>query len=779
MTSLLETRGISSLDSPKISEIASKIGIEKFMLLTAPTGYGKTVTIPIVLLLMLITRHKRRGASGNPNPRILLLLPNIISVDSHIQHMKPVFSKYDITYGKGAEMEITYTEDTQYVVATYGHAEATFMGDISLVKKNKRCAQFDVIFCDEYHTNDSAIDTVAGIFRTVVESTNGAIMTSMIFMTATPSPLPAKIEYTMKVELGVESERKYDIIYKSVPTKKKTPPHYVAYRNSVISTLASMMKEVFDNHDHVLVFLPTLAMIRSAAKSVATVLPQSVEIKELNSRSSRELRDSIVQDPGPGRRSIILSTNVAESSITIPYTTCVIDSMLVNQARFDYTQGQVMQIQFETQKSATQRAGRVGRVARNGARDTVYRLMSQKEFEALDSTNLRGIHYSDNSKLFCNMMVGVGYKPGNPGSNRPMFKLMNLLDIGHQFAPVISALIKYNILSKMAGDVEGNITIDGVTFPGFHIQSQEDLARVASIPLDFLEAVIIAKCLRMDFEPYPITTLMALASFQHVFYNASTETQPESDLRKLCADWNTIVQNEMIRKIDLTDSDINKLSDMVLGNVSRGTLKKVSKSITRVLMFMANKSIEEFKEHIADEVSVASDRGTLKQYLAENYHDIMNMDRHYPKIGAFNSQELITLVADKLTSFGLEKYVVSKSSKGFSFAKPLSGGDSLPIAGSVKKGSVVLAIKIITIASKKYITGYLVLDEPGSMSTSVKRSADERVEVVTPVVQEARGASRQRFGKAPQTIVPFDSKNPRNARRVGANVVRADREFEF
>jgi hypothetical protein len=112
----------------------------------------------------------------------------------------------------------------------------------------------------------------------------------------------------------------------------------------------------------VLVFLPGEREIRDAAEALRKHHPPHTEILPLFARLSAEEQSRIFK-PHVGRR-IVLATNVAETSLTVPGIRYVVDSGLARVKRYSY-RNKVEQLQIEkiAQASANQRSGRCGRVA--------------------------------------------------------------------------------------------------------------------------------------------------------------------------------------------------------------------------------------------------------------------------------------------------------------------------------------------------------------------------------------------------------------------------------
>ncbi|CAH0297299.1 hypothetical protein SRABI118_04270 [Massilia sp. Bi118] len=112
----------------------------------------------------------------------------------------------------------------------------------------------------------------------------------------------------------------------------------------------------------VLVFLPGEREIRDCAEALRKQHPPHVEILPLFARLSVEEQDRVFKTTNARR--IVLATNVAETSLTVPGIRYVVDSGLARVKRYSY-RNKVEQLQVESiaQSAANQRAGRCGRVA--------------------------------------------------------------------------------------------------------------------------------------------------------------------------------------------------------------------------------------------------------------------------------------------------------------------------------------------------------------------------------------------------------------------------------
>ncbi len=148
-------------------------------------------------------------------------------------------------------------------------------------------------------------------------------------------------------------------------------------RDRLEPAVVGAVRSALADEGDVLVFLPGMGEIRRAERALAEAdLPADVDVAPLHGSLSAEQQDAAVSPAPPGRRKVVLSTDVAETSLTVEGVTTVVDSGLVRTPRFDARTGMTaLGTVASSRSSAEQRAGRAGRV-RPG---TAIRLWSKLE----------------------------------------------------------------------------------------------------------------------------------------------------------------------------------------------------------------------------------------------------------------------------------------------------------------------------------------------------------------------------------------------------------------
>ena len=159
---------------------------------------------------------------------------------------------------------------------------------------------------------------------------------------------------------GVRGEGKA----RSVRAGRAGPDSDEELTEAIVDAVAELWREPSGKNagGDVLVFLPGEREIREAAEALRKNHPKGAEILPLYARLSFEEQDRVFKSGGARR--IVLATNVAETSLTVPGIHYVVDTGLARINRYSY-RNKVEQLQIEkiARASADQRAGRCGRVA--------------------------------------------------------------------------------------------------------------------------------------------------------------------------------------------------------------------------------------------------------------------------------------------------------------------------------------------------------------------------------------------------------------------------------
>ena len=343
--------------SQRAEEIIEAIRKNRVLILCGETGSGKTTQLP---KLCVLAGRGRKGKIAHTQPRRIAA--------SSIA--KRLAEETGTELGQWVGFKIRFTDRTEpgakVKLMTDGILLAETQGD-PLLKA------YDTIIIDEAHERSINIDFLLGYLKGLLKKRPDL---KVIVTSAT-----------------IDSERfaKHFADEKGVPApvltvSGRTYPVEIRYRapeDEDETDDKSLMLAISDACDElcregpgdILVFLPGEREIREAAELLTRSQPPTTEILPLYARLSAAEQEKVFK-PSEKRR-IVLSTNVAETSITVPGIHYVIDTGLARVKRYSY-RNKVDQLLIEpvSQASANQRSGRCGRVA-NGV---CIRLYSEEDF---------------------------------------------------------------------------------------------------------------------------------------------------------------------------------------------------------------------------------------------------------------------------------------------------------------------------------------------------------------------------------------------------------------
>lgn len=360
----------SALPAYPVSEIYEAFGARDRtapLLLEAEPGAGKSTLVPLWLLHELLADN-RAGT-------IYLVQPRILAAQALAARLAALTHT---TLGELVGYQVPHRQKlgdaTRLIVTTPG----------LLVQKLLRDPEGQGIACvilDEIHERSVNQDLLFAILQEV-QVLNDAL--ELLLMTATPD---AKLRAAVPQSLFAPG-------FCHPVTVRYLPPqgashHFSFEREQLPSLVAEALASHADVDQHtVLVFLPGWGAIESVAGHLQARMPQ-LALHRLHSRvDAREQARALDEASGPR---IILSTNIAETSLTIKDVTLVIDAGLMRRQQFEQkTAVARLRTGRISQASAEQRAGRAGRVQAG----TCIRLWSKDErLAGADLPELRACDY--------------------------------------------------------------------------------------------------------------------------------------------------------------------------------------------------------------------------------------------------------------------------------------------------------------------------------------------------------------------------------------------------
>ncbi|GAB4291412.1 MAG: ATP-dependent RNA helicase HrpA [Thiohalomonadaceae bacterium] len=346
--------------SRRREDIAAAIAAHQVVVIAGETGSGKTTQLPKVCLEL---GRGVAGLIGHTQPRRIAAR----SVAARIA------AELKTPLGQAVGYKVRFTDRTSpqsYIkLMTDGILLAEVQGDRDLLA-------YDTLIIDEAHERSLNIDFLLGYLKQLLPRrpdlkliiTSATINTERFADFFGGAPVLEVSGRTFPVEVR----------YRPVVAEDGTPDTDEDSRDRDLpQAITEAIDEVgaLDPFGDVLVFLPGEREIREVAEVLRKRHLPHTEVVPLFGRLSAAEQDRVFQPHG-GRR-IVLATNVAETSLTVPGIRYVIDSGLARISRYSpRTKVQRLPIEAISQAAANQRAGRCGRVAAG----VCIRLYSEEDF---------------------------------------------------------------------------------------------------------------------------------------------------------------------------------------------------------------------------------------------------------------------------------------------------------------------------------------------------------------------------------------------------------------
>ena len=182
-------------------------------------------------------------------------------------------------------------------------------------------------------------------------------------------------------------------------------------REFLAHVAATVRRALTERAGDVLAFLPGVREVDDVVNRLRETPSSDVDILPLHGRLSAGAQDAALAPSPPGRRRVVVATNVAESSLTVPGVRVVVDATLTRRPRLDIAHGMSgLATVGESRSAGIQRAGRAGREG-PGA---VYRCCSPVEWARAPQTPTPEILSADLTRAA--LELAVWGAPGGAGS---------------------------------------------------------------------------------------------------------------------------------------------------------------------------------------------------------------------------------------------------------------------------------------------------------------------------------------------------------------------------
>nr|WP_123936006.1 ATP-dependent RNA helicase HrpA [Corynebacterium gerontici] len=340
-------------------ELFDAIAANQVVIIAGETGSGKTTQIPKICLEL---GRGRRGLIGHTQPRRLAARTVAERIAEELDQ------EIGQTVGYAIRFDDRVSESTAIKLMTDGILLAE-------MQRDRMLRAYDTIIIDEAHERSLNIDFLLGYLKQLLPQRPElkVIITSATidperfarhFSDASGNPAPV-------IEV---SGRTYpvEVLYRPLEVQQGEKIYDVDPLDGLIAALKELMS--YGDGD-ILCFFAGESDIREAMEMIEKQRWKGVEVTPLFGRLSNQEQHRVFK-PHAGRR-IVLATNIAETSLTVPGIHYVVDTGYARISRYS-TRTKVQRLPIEpiSQASANQRSGRCGRVADGVA----IRLYSEQDF---------------------------------------------------------------------------------------------------------------------------------------------------------------------------------------------------------------------------------------------------------------------------------------------------------------------------------------------------------------------------------------------------------------
>ncbi|WP_164968591.1 ATP-dependent helicase HrpB [Arcobacter sp. F155] len=326
-----------------LDDIKQTLNQNSTLILEAPPGAGKSTVVPISLL----------KESWLEDRMIIMLEPRRVAARMVAQQMARLLGEeVGQTVGYQVRMDSCKSKQTKLLVVT----EAIL---VRKLQSDQALEDVGLIIFDEFHERSIHTDLSLALSLQVQELLREDL--KLLIMSATLNSQELTKLLGDDVPTVSSKGKSYEVEEAFLDANIKQPDFKTI--NTVL--LNTIQKAVNEDDGDILVFLSGAKEINSLEKLLNEKLKdREIEVLPLYSSLSKEKQDKAILKSKSNKRKIILSTNIAQTSLTIEGVKVVIDTGLEKQSFYNYSNAMNhLEQVFISQNSATQRAGRAGRLS--------------------------------------------------------------------------------------------------------------------------------------------------------------------------------------------------------------------------------------------------------------------------------------------------------------------------------------------------------------------------------------------------------------------------------
>ncbi len=364
--------------SGRRADIAAAIRDHQVVVVAGETGSGKTTQLPKICLEL--GRGQGGRGQGGRGGLIGHTQPRRIAARSVAERLA---AELRTELGTEVGYQVRFTDRTSPETRLKVMTDGILLAEL---QRDRQLRRYDTIIIDEAHERSLNIDFLLGYLKQLLPRRPDL---KLVITSATidpqrfarhfadergrPAPVievsgrmyPVEIRYRPLIDVSDEEDEEGEVVV----------------RDQTEAIVDAVREVSGEGPGDVLVFLPGEREIRDTADALADLKPdpgRTLEVVPLFSRLSAAEQHRVFSSHPQTTRRVVLATNVAETSLTVPGIRYVVDTGVARISRYSMkTKVQRLPIEPISQASASQRSGRCGRVEAGIA----IRLYSEEDFE--------------------------------------------------------------------------------------------------------------------------------------------------------------------------------------------------------------------------------------------------------------------------------------------------------------------------------------------------------------------------------------------------------------
>lgn len=389
----------------RLDDIAELLNQHALIIVAGETGSGKTTQLAKLCLQL---GRGRAGMIAHTQPRRLAAS----SVAARIAE------ELKVNLGQEVGFQVRFTDYSTDKTLLKLMTDGVLLAEI---QHDRFLQKYDTIIIDEAHERSLNIDFLLGYLKTLLPKRPDL---KVIITSATIDVERFSAHFDLAPIVSVSGRsHEVEMVYRPFDNDENEAP----LANAILSVMEEIIADEIMHPIHagdILVFLPGEHVIREVSLLLRRAQLPATEILPLYARLTAAEHNKIFHlDTKKAGRRVILATNVAETSLTVPGIRYVIDSGLARMSRYSHrSKVQRLPIEKISQASANQRAGRCGRISSG----VCFRLYAEDDYLQREAFTQPEIQRTNLAAVILQMqMMKLGRMEDFPFLEMPDSRLIN------------------------------------------------------------------------------------------------------------------------------------------------------------------------------------------------------------------------------------------------------------------------------------------------------------------------------------------------------------------